>query len=134
MSVCSCSSTGYAMSSRSILQFYSGFVLCPMICRDGLAFGSYLAWRLAASMVSSFLAFTSRARPITRSAQMPYQLGSNSYQARPCREDWGWAWWLLCHPSPKVSNATQKLFREVSAVWYRRGPHMWVAEFTSQVE
>jgi hypothetical protein len=85
-------------------------------------------------VVSSLLAFTSHARPMVRRAQMPYQLGSNSYHARPCREDWGWAWWLLCHPSPKVSRAIQKLFLEVSRVSKRREPHMWVAELTSQVQ
>ena len=31
---------------------------------------------------------------------------SSSYQAMPCRADTGWAWWLLCQPSPNVISAT----------------------------
>src|SRR5579864_8017500 len=61
------------------------------------------------------------------------QEGSNSYQARPCRADVGWAWWLLCHPSPKVMRATHQLLRELSRVAKRRPPHICVAEFTSHV-
>ena len=34
----------------------------------------------------------------------------------------------------KVNKATQKLFLEVSPVGNRRDPHIWVAEFTNQVE
>jgi len=45
----------------------------------------------------------------------------------------GWAWWLLCQPSPPVSRATHQLLRESSRVSKRRLPHMWVAELTSQV-
>src|SRR5205814_7967137 len=58
---------------------------------------------------------------------------SISYHARPCAADAGYAWWLLCHPSPKVMAATHQLLRESSRVSNRRDPHMWVAEFTSQV-
>src|SRR5262249_34934255 len=85
------------------------------------------------SSSASFGALTSQARPSRRSAQMPYQFTSNSYQARPWRADCGCAWWLLCQPSPKVSIATQKLLREASVVRKRCLPHMCVAEFTSQV-
>jgi len=59
--------------------------------------------------------------------------GSNSYHTRPCRADVGCAWWLLCHPSPKVSSATNQLLRESSRVANLREPHMCVAELTSQV-
>src|SRR6185295_3614226 len=59
---------------------------------------------------------------------------SNSYQAKPWRADVGCAWWLLCQPSPNVRIATHQLFLESSLVWKRRRPHIWVAEFTSQVE
>jgi hypothetical protein len=37
-------------------------------------------------------------------------------------------------PHQKSAAATQKLFLEVSSVGNRRLPHIWVAEFTSQVE
>src|SRR5579859_2765018 len=77
--------------------------------------------------------FTSQARPSIRSTEIPYQLKSISYHVRPWRGDCGCAWWLLCQPSPKVSMATQKLFLESSWVRNRCEPHMWVAEFTSQV-
>ena len=60
-------------------------------------------------------------------------MGSNSYQASPCRAEVGWAWWLLCHPSPNVRSATHQLFCESSVVSNRREPHMCVAEFTSHV-
>ena len=53
------------------------------------------------------------------------QDGSNSYQARPCRAEVGWAWWLLCQPSPKVISATHQLLRESSRVSNRRrAPHV----------
>src|SRR5579864_9406060 len=58
---------------------------------------------------------------------------SNSYQARPCRALTGWAWWLLCQPSPPVRRATHQLLRESSLVSKRRLPQRWVAELTSQV-
>ncbi len=38
---------------------------------------------------------------------------SISYQARPWRADTGWAWWLLCQPSPNVSSATHQRLRGV---------------------
>ena len=40
---------------------------------------------------------------------------SSSYQARPWRADTGWAWWLLCQPSPKLSSATHQLLRGIVA-------------------
>src|SRR6266516_273702 len=64
---------------------------------------------------------------------MPYQFTSTSYHLRPWRDDVGWAWWLLCQPSPKVSSATSQLFVDLSRVEKRREPHRWVAELTSQV-
>src|ERR1700693_370986 len=64
---------------------------------------------------------------------MPYQLKSISYHFNPCRAETGWAWWLLCQPSPKVSNATHQLLVERSLVTKRREPQLCVAEFTSQV-
>src|SRR5688572_30805347 len=64
---------------------------------------------------------------------MPIQLRSSSYQARPCRALVGWAWWLLCHPSPKVRSATHQLLVESSRVLKRREPQRCVAEFTSHV-
>ena len=68
-----------------------------------------------------------------RSTFSASQVGSNSYQARPWRADVGWAWWLLCQPSPNVRSATHQLLRESSFVAKRRRPHMWVAELTSHV-
>src|SRR6185369_8774879 len=65
--------------------------------------------------------------------RMPHQLRSISYQASPWRAEVGWAWWLLCQPSPKVSSATHQLFLESSDVENRRVPHMCVAELTNQV-
>src|SRR5258705_4108522 len=65
---------------------------------------------------------------------MPIQFRSSSYHASPWRADTGWAWWLLCHPSPKVRSATHQLFVESSRVLNRREPQRCVAEFTSQVE
>src|ERR1039457_6497301 len=53
---------------------------------------------------------------------------SNSYQVRPWRALTGWAWWLLCQPSPPVSSATHQELRESSLVSKRREPNMWVAE------
>src|SRR5882762_6741350 len=64
---------------------------------------------------------------------MPNQFRSSSYHASPWRADTGWAWWFLCHPSPKVRSATHQLFVESSRVVYRREPHRCVAEFTSHV-
>ncbi len=64
---------------------------------------------------------------------MPYQLKSISYHFKPCRAETGCAWWLLCQPSPKVSNATHQLLVDMSLVTKRREPQLWVAEFTSQV-
>src|ERR1044071_9025815 len=49
------------------------------------------------------------ARPSSWSPRMPHQLKSTSYQARPCLAEVGCAWWLLCHPSPKVKRATHQL-------------------------
>src|SRR5438128_10567454 len=77
---------------------------------------------------------TSQTRPSLRNALSSSQVGPNSYQARPWRDEVGWAWWLLCHPSPKVMSATHHRFRESSVVAKRRPPHICVAEFTSQVE
>src|SRR5579872_2578232 len=82
----------------------------------------------------SLLSLMSHARPRARNAEMPYQFMSISYHASPCFAATGTAWWLLCQPSPKVRIATQKLLVEVSVVMKRREPHMWVAEFTNQVE
>src|SRR5580698_4646755 len=73
------------------------------------------------------------ARPSLERIQMPQKLGSTSYHARPWRAETGWAWWLLCHPSPPVTSATHQLLREASRVSNRRLPHMCVAEFTSHV-
>src|SRR5687767_15665878 len=64
---------------------------------------------------------------------MAIQVRSTSYQARPCRALVGWAWWLLCQPSPKVRAATHQLFVESSLVVKRRDPHLCVAEFTNHV-
>src|SRR5271157_2710873 len=64
---------------------------------------------------------------------MPYQLRSISYHASPCFAETGWAWWLLCQPSPKENRATHQLFVESSRVWKRREPQMCVAELTSHV-
>src|SRR5579863_4062886 len=75
----------------------------------------------------------SQARPSFCSAQMPYQLVSTSYQVKPWEAEVGWAWWLLCQPSPKVSSATHQLLVERSRVAKRRDPQECVAEFTSQV-
>src|SRR3954471_7660854 len=83
----------------------------------------------------------SRTRATFRSLTTPMALNSfkviqemsNSYQASPWRAETGCAWWLLCHPSPKVTIATHQLLVESSLVTKRRLPHMWVAEFTSQV-
>src|SRR5687767_11157619 len=75
----------------------------------------------------------SHASPRAFRVLMPIQFRSTSYQARPCRALVGWAWWLLCQPSPKVRAATHQLFVESSLVVKRRDPHLWVAEFTSQV-
>src|ERR1700679_2826144 len=58
---------------------------------------------------------------------------SNSYQVRPWRALTGWAWWLLCQPSPPVRMATHQLLRESSLVSKRRLPQRWVAELTSHV-
>ena len=58
---------------------------------------------------------------------------SSSYHARPWRAEIGWAWWLLCQPSPKLSSATNQLLRESSRVAKRREPHMCVIELTIQV-
>src|SRR5256885_17193735 len=79
-------------------------------------------------------AFTSQIKPKARRAQMPYQFKSISYQASPWRAACGWAWWLLCQPSPNVRMATQKLFFESSDVRKRCVPHICVAELTSQVK
>src|SRR5947209_2489162 len=73
------------------------------------------------------------AMPKTLSTLIRSQDGSNSYQAMPWRAEVGCAWWLLCQPSPKEIAATHQLLRESSRVAKRRAPHMWVAEFTSQV-
>src|SRR5580765_432247 len=83
---------------------------------------------------AGFGRLTSVNKPSISKARMPYQFTSTSYQVRPWRAVCGAAWWLLCHPSPNVSKATQKLFFEVSPVMNRCDPHMCVAEFTSQVE
>ena len=82
---------------------------------------------------SNFATCTFLAKPSLDKIQMPQKLGSISYQVRPWRAETGCAWWLLCHPSPPVSSATHQLLRESSCVSKRRLPHMWVAEFTSQV-
>ena len=71
--------------------------------------------------------------PKVSSSLICSQVRSTSYHARPCRAEVGWAWWLLCQPSPKVRIATHQLFFESSLVWNRREPHMCVAEFTSHV-
>src|SRR5215510_688168 len=82
---------------------------------------------------ATFATFTFHASPRSRSALMPIQFRSSSYQARPWRAETGCAWWLLCQPSPNVMSATHQLLVESSRVVNRREPHKWVAEFTSQV-
>src|SRR6185369_8593362 len=83
---------------------------------------------------ATFATFTFHASPRRRSALMPIQFRSSSYQARPWRAETGCAWWLLCQPSPNVMSATHQLLVESSRVVNRREPHKWVAEFTSQVQ
>src|SRR6267142_4496625 len=74
-----------------------------------------------------------RARPRSCRTRIPHQLKSISYHLNPGRAEVGWAWWLLCQPSPKVSKATHQLLVERSRVIKRREPQLCVAEFTSQV-
>src|SRR5215469_3317841 len=93
---------------------------------------AYAASRSARGVLSRATR-TDRATPRCFRNLIVIQEMSNSYQARPCRAELGWAWWLLCQPSPKVNNATHQLLRESSRVANRREPHMCVAEFTSQV-
>src|SRR3954465_3745818 len=66
-------------------------------------------------------------------APIASQFTSTSYHARPCRALVGCAWWLLCHPSPKVNSATHQLFVESSRVSKRRDPHLWGGELRSEV-
>src|SRR6188472_4543378 len=77
---------------------------------------------------------TSHTRPTALNTFSSSHVGSNSYHARPWRDEVGWAWWLLCHPSPNVNSATHQLLRESSRVAKRRLPHMCVAELTRYVE
>ena len=73
----------------------------------------------------SFATFRSRTMPMALSSFSVIQEMSNSYQARPWRAETGWAWWLLCQPSPNVSSATHQLLRESSRVSNRRdAPHV----------
>src|ERR1700752_5139313 len=73
------------------------------------------------------------ARPSRLKSNIAYQLESNSYHFMPCRAETGWAWWLLCHPSPRVNTATHQLLVEGSRVGKRREPQIRVAELMSQV-
>src|SRR5512147_2674385 len=92
----------------------------------------YAAWRPAVESVTRATR-TDLAIPSRLSSRIWIQDGSNSYQAKPWRADVGWAWWLLCQPSPKVMRATHQLLRESSRVAKRREPQRCVAEFTSHV-
>src|SRR5437899_11016551 len=83
--------------------------------------------------VSTVATLIDLAIPKKRSTLISSHDGSNSYQASPWRAEVGWAWWLLCQPSPKEISATHQLLRESSRVAKRREPHIWVAEWTSQV-
>src|SRR5277367_5184981 len=65
---------------------------------------------------------------------MVYQLRSISYHLNPWRAETGWALWLLCQPSPKLTSAIHQLLVEVSRVSKRREPQICPAELTIQVE
>src|ERR1017187_6937173 len=93
----------------------------------------YAASRWSTRLLSTVATWTACATPKNLRTLIRIQDGSNSYQASPCRAEVGWAWWLLCQPSPNEMSATHQLLRESSRVANRRAPHMWVAEFTSQV-
>ena len=58
----------------------------------------------------------SRTRPSACSSRSPYHVKSNSHQKNPWRALPGKKWWLLCHPSPKVSSASHRLLRLSSRV------------------
>jgi hypothetical protein len=53
----------------------------------------------------------------------------------PWAADRGWAWWLLCQPSPLLITPTSQLLRLSSRVAKLRWPHTWVnALGTSGIE
>ena len=54
---------------------------------------------------------TFQARPSFSSVRIVIHAMSSWRRSRPCRAEAGNAWWLLCHPSPKVSAATTQLLR-----------------------
>src|SRR4029079_11779303 len=47
--------------------------------------------------------------------------------------DVGNAWWLLCHPSPRLSSATAGLLALWSPLRKGRAPHTWQTELTLHV-
>ena len=54
-----------------------------------------------------------RARPSSSSARMVSQVTSNSHHWWPCVAERGWAWWLLCQPSPLVMRPTKTVVAAV---------------------
>lgn len=48
--------------------------------------------------------FTSVAKPTISRNHITCQVTSTSHHSKPCRAEYWKAWWLLCQPSPCVSN------------------------------
>src|ERR1043166_8385295 len=103
--------------------------------KNAIAFWRLVTWGFYATASSAgitscsvvttcaiFATLMSHARPSRRSVLMPIQFRSSSYHASPWRAETGCAWWLLCHPSPKVMSATHQLLVESSRVLNRRAP------------
>ena len=59
---------------------------------------------------------TSRTSPTISRKRMVIHATSISHHICPWRAERGSAWWLLCHPSPLLKNATIALLRLSSSV------------------
>ncbi len=63
------------------------------------------------SICSCLGSFTLVARPTTSKPRTTHQVRSSCHHSSPWRAEYSKAWWLLCHPSPKASNATHLKLR-----------------------
>ena len=65
---------------------------------------------------------------------MKIQEMSICHQRRPCRAEVGKAWWLLCQPSPKRSDAEDEVVAALVVAADTGGvPQMWQTELMLQV-